>query len=89
MFVECMNVEFAPPEEAAGDAYGHPVDRPPEPEATAPPAPPDVRVLSPEEEERVKRQSERFRKAAPVPGFGQPSQEALSEAGFAVRTAGE
>jgi hypothetical protein len=84
MYIEGMNEEFRPPEERPPEDARRFLDGP-GPNAAAAYSEPPVRVLTEEEEERVRRQSERFKEAAPVPGFGQPSTDALEARGFQVR----
>jgi hypothetical protein len=79
MYIQGMNEEFAPPDED----YSEPA----EPRSYRDTTPePETRVLSPEEEDRVKRQHERYMKSAPVPGYGAADSSALEAAGFKVRT---
>lgn len=78
MYIEGMNEEFAPPDEDGEPAEPRSYrDTTPEPE---------TRVLTAEEEERVKRQHERYMRNAPVPGYGAADSSALEAAGFQVRT---
>jgi hypothetical protein len=92
MYIDGLNEEFAPPSEAedGSDAKRAEIESGLSPDSmprsyrdTTPE--PETRVLTPEEEERVKRQHERYMKAAPVPGFGAADSSALEAAGFQVR----
>lgn len=87
MYIDGLNEEFAPPSEAEDGSDAKRAeprsyrDSTPEPtfESSAGP-------LSPEEEERVRRQHERYMRNAPVPGYGAADSSALEAAGFQVRT---
>jgi hypothetical protein len=82
MYIDGLNEEFAPPSEAEDGSDAKRA----EPRSYRDTTPePETRVLTPEEEERVKRQHERYMKAAPVPGFGAADSSALEAAGFQVR----
>lgn len=86
MYIDGMNEEFAPQAEQEEPQFRGPGDTP-EPRSYRDSIPEqETRVLTPEEEERVKRQHEHYMKSAPVPGYGAADSSALEAAGFKVRT---